>query len=595
MNILTKIQELPAAMRRLPKTIRSRFTTPDQYLLFFSLVFILFGVIILPLGYIFVFSFAPEFPLTEPFVPTLKHYTQMIEDTDLLLDITINTALFATGTVLFSLIIGITAAIFEEKYFGGQSYFRILMLLPYGLPTVATVTGWIWLAGSAGVFTEWVVALLNLEGAPWNIYSLAGMIFVDGLHAAPLAFLLISPSIRSISAATEEAALTAGASRLTVYRKIVLPLIAPAILSISVFLFARSMAVVTVPAILGLPKGIYTFGSAIPFLFLSGFELDYSTSIAFGVYITVISAILIWIYYRAVDKADRYATVTGQGGGEPKIYEVGIVKKSLIGLFFVGYLLVGGLIPLWAIIWDSLLPTFEFTWNIAALSFENYVALFNNDLEGVSDFWGTLTNTLVIGLVVPTIAMLISFLMSFTNRTSTIPFSGVIEFIASVPLAVPTIVISLAFLSLFIGTPLYGTVTLMVIAFMARAIPIGLRYTSPAMTRIGIENIEAAAVSGYGELRTFKKIVLPLATDDYVAGWMHLFVFAVRNVSIPILLVTSSTQVLAVDLLFTLNAMYFKAAATMAVVVTVISIIPYMILQYWRTKGSFDQGQTATE
>lgn len=573
------------------RSIRVQFATRDQSVLFITLLLILLGVVVIPLGYVLAFSFAPEFPLIGPFVPTLSHYAKLVSNVDLLVSITVDTAIFAAGDVLFALVIGITAAILEEKYLGGRSRFRILMMLPYGLPTVASVTGWIWLMGRAGVITKLVVSLFGLAHPPWDIYSMWGMIFVDGLHTAPLAFLLIAPSIGSIPAAAEEAGLAAGASRLRVFRKIVLPLVLPAILSISIFLLARSMAVVTVPAILGVPKNIYTFGSAIPFLYLSGFSLDYSLSLAFGVYITIITGFLIVIYYRAIGKAEKFSTISGQGSTESKIYDVGPVKKALIGLFFVGYLFVGGLLPFWAVIWDSLLPGFHFTLSLSTLTLHNYVALFNGNLQGVSDFVSTLKNTLLVAVAVPTIAMVISFLLSFSKRTSAIPYAGALEFTASVPLAIPTIVISLAFLALFIATPLYGTVILIVIAFLARAIPIGLRYTSPALTKIGIENVEAATSSGYGELRTFKDVVLPLAKSDFVAGWMNLFVFSVRNVSIPILLFTTDTQVMSITLLNLLKSMFFKSAATIAVILTVISIIPYMALQYWRIRSASETVQ----
>ncbi|MDX1744477.1 MAG: ABC transporter permease subunit, partial [Halobacteriales archaeon] len=377
------------AAEDLRNLIRVRLTTPDQYVLFFSLLLILLGVIVVPLAYILAFSFAPEFPLRGAFIPTLEHYVRLVRDVDLLMEITVDTVIFATGNVLLALTIGVTAAVFEEKYFGGRSNFRILMMLPYGIPTVASVTGWIWLMGRSGVITQAVMGLFNLQRPPWDIYSMWGMIFVDGIHAAPLAFLLIAPSIRSIPAAAEEAGLASGASRLTVYRKIVLPLVLPAILSISIFLLARSMAVVTVPAVLGVPKDIYTFGSAIPFLFLSGFELDFSLSLAFGVYITIITTGLILIYYRAIDKAEKYATVSGQGSAEPKIYQVGPVKKALIGGFFVAYLVIGGLLPFWAIIWDSLLPAFDFTLDPAVMTLDKYVALYNGTLLGVPDVIGT--------------------------------------------------------------------------------------------------------------------------------------------------------------------------------------------------------------
>jgi iron(III) transport system permease protein len=557
--------------------------TTDQKLLFVSLLFALIVLIVLPLFSLIFYSFTEDFPVTGELSFTLAHYRSIFADLDLLLDITINSFIYAGGTTLLALAIGTTAATFVVKYVQSR-WIQLFMLLPYGIPSVASLTGWILLLGNAGLITDIITRILGTSNPPYDIYSIWGMIFVEGIHTAPIAFLFVLPALRAIPSAMDDASFITGAGRLRTFRKVIIPVIWPSILSTAIFLFARTMATVATPSVLGLPAQIFTFGSAIPYLFLSGIELSYSNALSFSVYLTAISAILIVYYLRVQAKEGQYTTVSGRGRVQPRRYETSRLRVAGGYVLIIGYLVVAGILPLVTIIWSSLLPvsSLQLQADLTALTFDNYVALFTGNAKGVRNWYRALRNTLIIGLVVPTCAMTVSLLIAYANQTIKMPMGRLLSFLASLPLAIPGIARGISYLTVFIVTPIYGTFWILFIAFFGYGIPIGMRYASPSLTRIGVENAEASLLTGAKSLRTFRRIIAPLISEDFIAGWMHMFVSIVRNVSVPILLYSAGSEVIAVLLLNVLRQGYFKTASSIAVVIAIISLIPYAVLQYWR-------------
>jgi iron(III) transport system permease protein len=558
--------------------------TRDQQLLFIALALVLMIAVVAPLSGMIFFSFMPNFPVTEGLGFTLEHYAAVIGQPDLMFSIALNSLIYAGGTTLLAIFIGASCAIFVVKYVQSK-WIQVLMLLPYGIPSVASLTGWVLLLGNAGLLTDISEAVFG--SAPWDVYSMAAAIFVEGLHTAPIAFLFILPALRAIPAAMDDASFITGANRLRTFRKIILPVIWPSVLSTMIFLFARTMATVATPSVLLLPNQEYTFGSAIPYVFLSGMGLSYSQALSFSVMLTVISAVLIIYYLKVQAKEGKYTTVSGRGRAETRVYETSVTRKFGGYLFVGGYLFIAGFLPLFTVIWNSMLPasTLELEANLAALTLDNYEALFFGNPRGVGNWYRALRNTLLLGVMVPTTAMTISLLIAYSNQMTKMPMGNVLSFFASLPLAIPGIARGVGFLSIFIMTPLWGTWWVLFVAFHGFAIPIGMRYASPALTRVGVENAESSLITGAKSVRTFRKIVLPLVSADFIAGWMHMFVSIIRNVAIPIVLYRQGSEVIAVLLLNVLQQGYFKTASTIAVVISIFSVIPYAVLQYRRVSG----------
>jgi len=539
-------------------------------------------IVVAPMGLMVVYSFVSEFPITGPVSLTLDHYTELFANTNLLVDITRNTLLYTSGTTIVALVLGTLLAVTVAKYFP-DSKIQLLILLPYGIPSVAALTGWIILLGDSGLITVALTSALGLESAPYSIYSIPGMVWVEGLHTAPIAYLLVLPAVKSLPGAMEEASFTAGASRLRTFREIILPLIFPSILSTAIFVFARTLATVATPSVLGVPRQIFTFGSAIPNLFLAGTSFSYSKALSFSVLVTVVTAAPVLYYMRLTANANgRYSTITGEETGAGTQYVTTTGRRGLSYLALVAFVCVAGVLPFAAVVWDSVYAGYALGFETTQFTLTHYTGLITGEAEGISNMVRVFVNTLSVGIIVPTTAMILGLLIAYAHQSIDLPTGGAVSFLASVTLAVPGIAKGLGFLVAFIRTPLYGTLGILLLGLHGQALPIAMRYASPALTRIGADNINASLVAGDNVLGTFKRIVLPLVSDDFVAGWMHIFVSVVRNIPIAILLYATGSEVLSVKMLLVLQAGYFKTASSLAVVISVLSLVPYMLLQYMR-------------
>lgn len=567
--------------------VRLRYLPQDRYTatIIVALVSFLSFFVVLPIGAMFAYSFMPNFPVTEGVGFTLEHYIYLLERHEFMLQITWNTFIYAGGVTIASLAIGMFLVFVTVKYLNDsvlQFPVQLLILLPFALPSIAALTGWIILLGSNGIITRLVMWITRQPEPLWDLYTLQGMVWVEGLHIAPIAFLLLLPAVRSVPAAMEEVSIATGATKMYTIRKVVIPVIWPSVLSTAIFIFARTMATVGTPSILGASRGFHTFGSAIPFVFLAGANISYSRALSFSVFLTTISAVLIYYYLKVQAKEEKYTTVTGQGNQEILQYSSGRLTKSALLLVVVLYVTVGGILPFGAIILDSLNTTFDYVYDVRAFTVEQYILLFTNNAPGISADIGRLFgNTFFVSLIVPTTTMTVALLIAYSNQTLNVPFGRFYSFLGAVVLAVPGIAKGLGYLVTFIVTPVYGTVWILFIAFHGNAIPVAMRYASPAITKLGKENFEAGVSVGDNPLRVFRKITIPLVSEDYIAGWTHMYVSIMRNIPIAILLYARGAEILSVELFWALDAGYFKTASTLAVIITILSTIPYLILQYY--------------
>ncbi|MFP9191223.1 ABC transporter permease [Natrialbaceae archaeon A-CW1-1] len=567
--------------------LRNRFHTKstDQLALSLILWLSLSVVIFIPIGLMFFYSFVRQFPVIDEYSFTLIHYVELLEDISLLIDVTRNTLIYTIGTTIVALSLGIALALIVEKYFP-DSNIQLLILLPYGIPSVASLTGWIVLLGDNGVLTNAIVDIFGLSEAPYTIYSLWGMIWVEGLHTAPVAYLLVLPAIKAIPAAMEEASFLSGASRIHTLRTIVLPIIWPSILSTMIFVSVRTMATVATPSILGVPDRIYTFGSVIPLIFLSGTELSYSKALAFSVLLTMITGVLMLYYIRVTALEGQYTTVTGTGRSASTHFTTNRYRRSIYYGFIMVFVSIAGFLPFLAILWDSLYPNYQLSFTLSNFTLSYYLSVLMGDAEGVSNIVRVFSNTAIVGLVVPISAMVLGLLIAYANQIVKLRTGGLLSFFAAVPLAIPGVVKGLGFLVAYIWTPLYATIGILILAFHSHALPIAMRYASPALTRVGIENFEAAAVVGDRTFGSFKNIILPIVSKDFIAGVVHIYVSVIRNVPIAILLYSTGSEVLAVELLLVTQAGYLKTASTLSVMITLLSLVPYMMLHYSRLNRS---------
>lgn len=487
-----------------------------------------------------------------------------------------NSLLFAAGSTAVALVLATPLAwIFERTNTPFRRSLSIIALVPFIIPGVVHTMAWLLLLSPrVGLVNEF----LKLVGfSPFNVNSMAGMIWIEGLHFAPLVFLMMVAAFRSMDPALEESARVAGSSVPETFLRITLRLMRPALLSATLLMFVRAIEGFEVPALVGLPSQIFVFTTMI----WSAIRLDdFGLGASYAAIVLLITAIGTVLYRRATARTERFAVVTGRGF-RPGVIDLGRWRYITLAFVLV-YVFVGAVLPLFIMVWSSLLgfytlPSLEALGN---LTLNNYVTV----LTGYSFTGRAIINSIILAIASATLVMLLTSVSSWiTIRTHT-PGRGLIDSLVFFPIAMPGIVVGssllIAYLSLAnLGFNITGTLFVVLIAYLTRFIPYGLRYSSSSMIQLHKELEEAAKVCGSPWTKTFLRILLPLLKPGFLAGWIYVVMVSFRELSSSILLVRPGSEVVTVVLFDLWNSESFTITAAFGVILVAIMITLVLVAQ----------------
>jgi iron(III) transport system permease protein len=456
----------------------------------------------------------------------------------------VNSVQFASGSALFALVTGTLLAWMNERTNTPfKTLFFALAMVPLVIPGILFTVAWIMLASpKIGLIN---IALQSLTGSDRvfvDIYSMAGMIFVDGLHYSPMAFLLMTAAFRSMDPALEESAMMSGASVLQVARRITLRLAWPAALGALLILFVRSIESFEVPALLGLPVGIHVYTSSI-YQAIHDYPSRIGLASAYAVTLLLITSLGIYAQSRLSRQGARFSTVTGKGF-RPRTIDLGRARY-LTAAAFIAYFAVIVLLPFLVLVWTSLQKFYSPpSWAaLSRVSLDSYRAVlaYPNVIQ-------TVWNSVALALGSAFVVVLVSAVISWIVVRTRIPGRWLLDNVASLPLVFPGLVLGLAimvcYLTLDIGV--YGTLWIMFIAYVTRFLPYGMRYSSASMLQIHKELEESAAMSGATWSMTFRRVVLPLLKPGLLAGFIYVLIVSIRELSSSILLYSPGTEVVSI-------------------------------------------------
>jgi len=451
---------------------------------------------------------------------------------------------FAAGAAALALIVGTGLAWMNERTNTPfKALFFALTIVPLVIPGILFTVSWIMLASpKIGLINIALQKLFDTDTVFVNIYTMAGMIWVDGLHYSPMAFLLMTAAFRSMDPSLEEQAAMSGASLLQTAGRITLKLAWPAALGALLILFVRSIESFEVPALLGLPVGIHVYTSSI-YQAIHQYPSQIGLASAYAVTLLLLTSIGIYVQSRLAAGGTRYATVTGKGF-RPRTIDLG-GWRYLTAAIFVLYFAVIVLLPFLVLVWSSLQKFYSApSWAaLSKVSLDSYRAV----LE-YPQFLRTVWNSLVLALGCATTVMLISAVISWIVVRTKMPGRWLLDNIASLPLVFPGLVLGLAimvcYLTFDIG--IYGTLWIIFIAYVTRFLPYGMRYNSTAMLQIHKELEESAAMSGASWSMTFRRVVLPLLKPGLLAGFIYVMIVSIRELSSSILLYSPGSEVVSI-------------------------------------------------
>lgn len=527
--------------KRLVAYLWSRISEPWFWLICITVLLVIY-LAGLPLGMLFWGSLTSDNPLRTG-VLTLENFYLAFIDPDASVLI-FNSILYAAGTCIFSLFLGTTLAfIVERTNTPFKRLFTALALVPLIIPGILHTISWILLLSPRiGFINRGLISLLGIENPPFDIFSMGGMIWVEGLHLSPLVFVMMAAAFHSIDPGMEEAAMVSGAGYPQVFRRITLRLAAPALGASILIMFIRGLESFEVPALIGIRSGIRVLTTRIWFA-LREFPPNYGLAAAFSVGLLLISLVGLAFYYRLISKNRRFATITGRGF-RPHIINLGIWRYFTGAILFVYFFILVGL-PFLILLWTSFNPVFLFPSldKLHLLSLDNYRFVLNMGRTRTA-FTNSLVSSVGSGMVVMSVTAIIAWI---TVKSRWVGRSA-IDALTFLPITIPGIVlgVSLLWVYLIVPLPVYGTIWILLLSYITRYMPYGIRMNSSSMIQISNELEEAAYISGSSRLQTFWRITLPLLKPGLFAGFIYVLIVSFREVSSSILLYSSKSIVVSI-------------------------------------------------
>jgi iron(III) transport system permease protein len=458
-----------------------------------------------------------------------------------------NSMIACTGGTALAVAIGLTFSwIVVRTNTPGKRFIAAASMIPLFVPPLVAGVAWSILGSpKSGLINT----MMKWAGLDWRIdvYSMTGLIVVFGMYYAPYVYMFTASALRNMDPSLEEAAEIAGVGPVRTLLTITFPLILPAIISGMLLSFVVMLGIYGIPVVLGAPANISVLTTYI-FKLTNWSPPLYSTAAAVAIILMVVTGALV-VLQQHVLSGRNFTTVAGKAF-RPRALELGPWRWLTLALALI-YLFIVVVLPTLALIVAAFrrflfIPDAASLFDMQHYSLVHFESIFDNPLT-MRSIW----NTMEVGLVTALLGGLLAFAIGYTVHRGNVPGRRGIDLIATLPVAIPGLVIGVAYLWAWIGLPggLYGTIWILALAFVARFMPDTMKALSTSFLQIHRELEEAAWVCGKGLLGTIRTIVLPLARPGTIAAMTLLFILAIRELGSSLFLYTSNTMVMAVLLL----------------------------------------------
>ncbi len=481
---------------------------------------------------------------------TLSHYRQATAGGGRLVEAFTNTMIVSVvGTAITLALATLFAWLIERTDMPLRNLAFILLLIPMAMPGILFVMAWSMLLGPTNGFLNIMIrdALgavgITLERGPFDIYTLTGIIFLDGMRGVSTLFLMLIGAFRLFNPSSEEAARVSGAGGAATLRRVTLPALLPALMVAGMYSLVSSMEQFESALVVGLPGNIFLLSTLIFFNVQMRNPINYGLGAVYSIMFIMIMLVMVVIYRRIVRNSEMYATVTGKGY-RPRRIELGRWRWPAFGLVGV-FTTLGMIMPALFLGWVSLQPPRSGIRIGQSTSLQNYRTIIASSSEQ-----GIAWNTIHMAVVTATVTMVIAFLVSWAIVRGPKRFRGLLDGLSFIPYAFPGITVAVALLIAFLTPPLnripiYGTVYILAVGLTTQYLAFSTRLMNGSIVQVSKELEEAAHVGGAPNTDVLRRITLPLILPAFVAGWIWVAVHALRAFSIPLVLATGGNQVVA--------------------------------------------------
>ena len=484
-----------------------------------------------------------------------------------LLAVLANTAVFVVGSSTLATGLALFLAYLNTRTdIPFKGLFRVISIVPMMIPHLLFAVSWALLLNpSNGMFNLALQEALSLDSAPFDVYTLAGMILVEGLLDMPIAYLIIAPAMGAFDVALEESSRVCGGGAWRTLWRITLPVLRPAILASFILGLVRSLASFAVPLVIGMPGRVDVLATYLYQMIATGFATDYGKAAALGMSVLSASIALIVLYRALTAESEKFVTITGRGY-RPAVIALGRWRMPLFSLVAL-VSLVMIVLPVAVLLYTSFVPytMVPSARAFASMSLKHWIEVLGDPLSIVS-----LRNSVILGVGGATLGVVLSVFVAYVIVRVRSRAAGLLESLSYLSFSFPGIVIGVGFMWLFVQTPLYATLWALLIGYIATYLPYGIRPLASAFVQVHPHLEESSLVCGASGLTTLRRIVIPLLVPGIVSAWILLASMFVRELTLSVVLSRPGTEVLAVQILrYADDGLWGKLAALGIVMIAI--------------------------
>ncbi|MFW8567257.1 ABC transporter permease [Orrella sp. 11846] len=506
---------------------------------------------------------------------TVDKYVEAYSD-PYLLDVVVNTLIFVVGSSLFATLLALFLAYLNIRTdIPFKPLFVILSIVPMMIPHVLFAAAWALLLNpSNGVLNQAIQLIPGLENVAFNVYSLTGMIFVEGLLNMPVAYLIIAPALSSFDSALEEASRVSGAGVMKTLFRVTLPILRPALLAAFILSVVRVLAAYAVPRVLGTPGDVDVLATYLFEMISTGFAPDYGQAAALGMSVLSAAIVLIVVYRALTAESGKFVTISGRGFKPGVIHLKGARLPLLFIMAILSFVMI--VIPVAQLLYTSLIPYAMVpgpkAWSL--MSLQHWTTMFDDEVT-----WQALKNSVFLAVVGATLGVLLSLFVAYVSVKVRTAASTILETLTFLAFSFPGIVIGIGFMWFFVQTPLYATLTALLLAYIAAYLPYGVRPLASAFVQVHAHLEESSLVCGASMLTTMRRIIAPIILPGLISAWILMATMFMRELTVSVVLSRPGTEVLAVRILdFADDGLWGKLSA-LGIVMILISTALVLLAQ----------------
>ena len=480
----------------------------------------------------------------------------------------LNSLELGCGVAILATIFGVPLAwAISRTDMPAKGFIRLMTFAAFITPPYLGAVGWILLAGpNSGWLNKIWIGLTGSAHGVFNIYSMTGLILVVAVTSFPYTFLFTNSALDLVSSEMEDAAHVLGAGTLRTTLRITLPMVLPAILGGAIISFLEAISLFGAPALIALPARFNVVSTQLWQFF--EYPVRVEEAAAYAMPLLLITLLMFWVQ-RSILGRKGYATVTGKGG-ERRMIALGGWRWVMLGysLFVCG---LSVFLPMFVLIQAAFAKAWGRGLSLQNLTLDNFHYLLFEQTQAKQ----TILNTFLYAGITAFAAIFLALAIAYVVSRKLVPWSNLLAFLCMAPFVIPGIVLAIGFYAAYTAAPfaLYGSATILILAFVTRFLPIAYTSSSAGLKSINPEMEEAVRILGGSRLLAIRKVLVPLIKKSIAGAWILVFIPATRELSSAIFLVGPHTRVISVMLFDLSEEGNFEVLSALGVILLVATLV----------------------